>query len=166
MSEFDTPNTEIKKMSKEFLFSVVKHSVHIEDVMTTIICLELSKDWLKTKNFTDYYDNVSFENKINLSEIILKSNHPNILKKFPKIFLEIREIKKLRNSLAHNDRYYLASVDGSEHKFVLHPRKIGKQMEFTKSEMIKQTKKAEKCLKDVWKVQDLFAKDFGYSQII
>ena len=159
-------NNDIKKISKEFSFSVVTKSIQLEEIMTTMICLELSKDWLKMENFIDYFDRVTFDNKITLAETILKSNHSSILKKFPKIFSKIREIKDLRNNLAHRDRYYLASVDGSELKFVLHHRKRGKQIEFTKSEMIKQSKKIEKCVKDMWEVQNLFAKDFGYKSIV
>lgn len=161
----DESNSDIKNISKEFSFNVITHTIQLEDVMTTIICLELSKDWLKMENFVDYFDRTGFDYKIKLVETILKTNHPHILQKFPDIFSEIKEIKNLRNNLAHKDRFYLASVNGSEVKFALHNKK-NTLLEFTESEMVLQMKNIEKCLKDMWKIQDLFAKDFGYSSII
>jgi len=156
----------IRESSREFSFNVVTYSIQLEEIMTNIICLELSKDWLEMESFEDYFDKVSFENKINLAETILKNNHPKTLKKFPKIFANVRQVKKIRNQLAHRNRHYEVNPQGKNAKFVLHHRKIKKQIRLSEKEMTKQIEKIEKCLNDMHKVQDLFAKDFGYKGIV
>ena len=80
--------------------------------------MQLSKDWMKTTSYMDYFDNVGFDNKINLAETILKTNHPQILKKFPKIIGEIRAMKNLRNNVAHRSRHYEMDSEEKNLKFL------------------------------------------------
>ena len=166
MSKSERLDAQIRQKSEEFSFNVVTYTIQLEEILTTIICLQLSKDWLKMSSYMDYFDNVGINNKINLAEIILKTNHPNILKKYPKIFAQIKNIKDLRNLVAHRNRHYEMDSEGKNPKFVFHHRKIKKQIRLTEEQMTMRVKKIEKCLGDLTKVQNLFGKDFGLKSII
>ncbi|MEX0597862.1 MAG: hypothetical protein WD512_15330 [Candidatus Paceibacterota bacterium] len=166
MSKSERSDIQIRQISKEFSFNVVTYTIQLEEMLTMIICLELSKDWMKMGPYMDYFDNVGFESKINLAEIILKANHSHILKKFPKIIEEIRTMKILRNNVAHRNRHYEMDSEGKNTKFVLFHRKINKQIRFTESQMLQRTKKLEKCVNDMQKVLGFFGRDFNIKAIV
>ena len=166
MSESERPDAKIRQVSKEFSFNVVTYTIQLEEILTMIICLELSKDWMKMPSYMDYFENMAIERKIDLAKIIITINHPKILKKFPKIFNEIKDIKELRNKLSHRNRHYLMNYETKDGKFVLSHRKINKAIILTEEQMLKETQKIEKCFENMHKLLNLFGKDFGIRSIV
>lgn len=155
-----------RQMSKEFSFNVVTRAIQLEEIMTTIICLELSKNWMKMEPYMDYFDNIGLDNKIDLSEIILKTNHPKILKKYPKIFENVREIQKLRNKLVHQNRHFEMNSDEVYTDFVLYHRKIKKQVKFSEKQMLQYNQKLRESVGAMRRILDMFGKDFGLKKIV
>lgn len=154
-----------RQISKEFSFNVITRAIQLEEIMTTIICLELSKNWMKIDPYMDYFDNFGFDSKIKLSEIILKTNHPEILKKYPKIFASVREMKDLRNKLAHLNRYFETDSEDKYTEFVLHHKKIEKQIKFTEKQMLQYDGKMRKWVGDMRRILHLIGNDFGIERI-
>lgn len=166
MSKSERPDAKIREVSKEFSFDVVTYTIQVEEMLTSIICLQLSKEWMKTFSYRDYFENVGFDNKINLAEIILETNYPKILEKFPTIFEEIRNMKKLRNLVSHRNRHYEMDSEGKNTKFVLTHRIIKKQIRLNVQQMKKETIKLEKCVKDVEEILNLIANHFGIRAVV
>ena len=166
MSESEKPDAKIRQASKEYSFNVVTYTIQLEEILTMIICLELSKDWMKMSPYMDYFEKMVIERKIELAKIILENNHSEVFKKFPKIFNEIKNIKELRNKLSHRNRHYTINYETKDTKFVLAHRKINKSVILSEERMLKDTKKIEKCLEDMHKLLNLFGKDFGIRSIV
>lgn len=166
MSDSDRPDLKIRIKSKEFSFDVVTYTIQLEELITMIICLQLSKDWMKTHLYMDYFDKVGFDSKISLAETILTINYPKILEQHPTIFEEIRFVKDLRNLVAHRSRHYEMDYDGKNTKFVLHHRKIAKQIRLDETEMKERVLRVENCLDDVRKMVDSISKEFGMNGIV
>ena len=117
-SEIEKRNKKTRELSEKFVFTILVYSITIENHLTMIIASEFTKDRGKT-HFIKYFDKSTFERKIDLVEIILKVKYLNVFQEHKKTISQIRQIKDIRNKIAHYTRSF---VDNQKQtKFVLSP---------------------------------------------
>ena len=157
----------IKKLSEEFQFKILIYSNNIDRDLTMIICMELAKEWSEMVNFIDHYQNVIFSRKIKLVNTILKSNYPDIYEKYPDVFIQIGQIKAIRNKIAHFLSSYLANDDGSKTWFVLSPLIVreneNKEQQLSEEEMRGFMEMVEICSSNVREIMVLVGKKHDYT---
>ncbi|MEX0764725.1 MAG: hypothetical protein WD033_06135 [Nitrosopumilaceae archaeon] len=153
----------IKDLTPQFQFVVLINSNIIEQILTQIICVEIAKDWSKSLDFVDYFEKLRFSNKIDLAKIILKNNHPKILKNYSNFFAELENVKKWRNEIAHNPIAYERDSNEQNARLVFGHKEIIKQRRLTEKQMRSIMKKAEKCTLDVRNIWTLIGKTKGLS---
>ena len=155
---------EVKELTPKFLLGVLSNINRIESMITEMISIDVSKkpkDIYKRVEFFKYFEQFNLHSKIELLKIILKNNHPDILKKFPNFFDELSEVKKMRNSIAHNTVAYEADPKGEKAKLLLQHPIIKKQQKLTKRKMQGIIVKAEKISEDTRKIWSLVGKSKG-----
>jgi len=129
----------------------------ITEMISVDFCKE-AKNIYKRVEFFKYFEQFNLQSKIDLLKIILKNSHVEIFNQFPNFFIEFGEIKKMRDSIAHNTTAYEADPQGEQAKLILHHPIIKKQKKLTEKQMLGIMKKAEKCVKDTRKILSLIGK--------
>jgi len=154
----------IQKLTPNFVYTVFVHTNIIDDMITEIICVAITtdaKDILKRIEFGNYFENFRFQSKLDLLEVILKTNHPDILKKYPNFFTELADVKKWRDSIAHSPFAFERDSDEKNAKLILGHRRIKKQKRLTEKQMLDIMKKVEKYANDTREILRLIGKTKG-----
>lgn len=105
--------------SDRFVSTVLVHSVIIEQYLTIMISQQFTKKIPDKTYFIEYFDQSTFERKIELIELILKYNHPTLLTNYKKTIQQVKQIKDIRNRIAHHSKSYHDNNKKTE--FVLSP---------------------------------------------
>ncbi|MGI9566912.1 MAG: hypothetical protein ACR2LL_07870, partial [Nitrosopumilus sp.] len=95
----------IREMTPKFQGTILSTINSIETALNEIIAVDITRepeDVCKRVHFFKYFENFGLQNKIKLTKIILTINHPKILEKFPIFFTELGDVKKMRDTIAHN----------------------------------------------------------------
>jgi hypothetical protein len=145
----------IKKLTPEFRLTILSNINQIETMITEMISVDFCKnanDVYKRVEFFNHFEKSTLQNKIDLLKIILRNNNPTIFKQFPNFFIELGEVKKMRDSIAHNTVAYEADPQGGHAKLLLHHSIIKKQQDLTERKMKGLMKKAEKIMQDTRKI--------------
>jgi len=154
----------ISELLPKFLQTVLVNMNHIDNVILEMISVEITKDSediRKRLQFLDYFEWLGFQKKVDLLELILKNNHPDIFKKFPRFFTELNELTQKRNKIAHYSIHFERDSNEKNAKLVLHHRKIKKQERLSETEMHEIMQKVAKCTEDTGKIFTLIGKSKG-----
>lgn len=154
----------ISKLLPKFVQTVLVNMNIIDNFLLEMISVEITKDAEdieKRIQFADYFEKSRFQNKVDLLEIILKNNHPDIFEKFPNFFTELNHMKEYRNAIAHFTIHFERDSDEKNAKLVLHHRKINKQKRLTEEEMLEIMQKVVKCTEDTRNIFTLIGKTKG-----
>ena len=144
-----------KQISENFRSKILIYAVGLEQILTSMIITRFTKNPLEMIDFIFYFEKTSFERKIRLVELILKSNYSNLLKESETTFTQLTQIRDIRNILSH----YHSSFEYDDKKtvFVLSPNVVkitkdkkglfvGKNVhKFTINKMIGLMKMVENC---------------------
>ena len=143
----------IKELAPKFQLTVLSGVNRIETMIAETISVDFckqSEDIYKRVEFFKYFeDRLTLKPKIDLFKIILKNNHPDIMKKFPKYFDDLEEIKGLRDTIAHNEtQYEWDSTFDTTANLILHHPIIKRQRKLSENDMLDMMKKTEKVSND------------------
>jgi hypothetical protein len=106
-----------RNLSNEFVSKILVYAIVIEQQLTQIICRQLTKEVIDITDFVEYFDDVAFERKILLVELILRHNYPQLFTEYKVTFSQIKQIKDVRNRISHHSRSY--AYDGKKTSYVL-----------------------------------------------
>jgi len=152
-----------KEVSEKFRAEILIFSVDSERILTDMIISRFEKKPLEKIDYILYFEKTSFERKIHLVKLILKSNYPKLLGKYKKTFIQLDQMRDIRNALSHYNSYY--ENDGKKTVFVLGPnivrlrkKKKGGWIEknvkkFSVRHMKGLIKMVEKCNTDIRKLE-------------
>lgn len=144
-----------RELSDSFRAKILVYAIGIEQQLTIIIISRFTKNPLEMVDYTLYFEKTSFERKIELVKLILKSTCPNLLKEYKITLQQLNQIRDIRNRLSHHHSSY--AYDGKSTDFVLSPNVVrlkknnngfwvGKNdKKFTVKEMKGLMKMVEKC---------------------
>jgi|CXWL01.1.fsa_nt_gi hypothetical protein len=113
---------ETRKISDSFRAEILVYAIGIEQQLTTIIIDRFTKNPREIVEFIHYFEKTSFERKIELVKLILKSNYPHLLQEYEKTFVQLNQIRDIRNRLSHHHSSY--DYDGKKTVFVLSPNVV------------------------------------------
>jgi len=163
---FKEQNKKIRDLSENFQFKIIVNSNMIDQFLTMIICTELTKKWNSMTEFLDYFEEVAFKRKIDLVKIILKTNYPEIYKKYSGIFTTLGEIKKIRDRIAHDQLTY----DTSEGLIIFSPMIVRYDKNYETNETKLSEKKiislmqmSEKCKEKIKELRNLIGEANGHT---
>lgn len=108
-----------QETADKFVSLILVYAVLIEQYLTNIISQQFTKKIPDKTYFIEYFDYATFERKIQLVELILKYNYSNLFKDYENTLVQIKQIKDIRNRIAHHSRSY--HDDGQKTKHVLSP---------------------------------------------
>jgi len=154
----------ITELTPKFQYTVLININIIDSIITEIICVDVTKDAKdisKRIEFGNYFETFGFQSKLDLLKIILKTNHLDILKKYPDFFSELGDVKKWRDSIAHSPIAFERDSNENNARLILGHRKIKKQKRLTEKQMLSIMKKAEKCTEDTRKIFSLIGMTKG-----
>lgn len=141
----------IKELTPKFQLTVLGNINTIEQFINEIIDVDFTKDpkdIYKRVEFFKYFEQLNLHSKIDLLKIILKVNHPDIFKKYPNFFVELGDVKKWRDSIAHNTITYERDSTEKNARLILNHPVIKKQKKLSERQMQGIMKKVEKCTED------------------
>ncbi len=148
----------IKELTPKFQGTILSTINSIETVLNEIIAVDIThdpRDDYERVHFFKYFENLGLQNKIELTKIILTINYPKILEKFSIFFTELGDIKKTRDTIAHNYVAYEADPKGEKAKLLLEHPIIKKQRKLTEKQMLGLMKKVQKIRDDTQKIHVL-----------
>jgi|SaaInlV_200m_DNA_6_1039755.scaffolds.fasta_scaffold03508_4 hypothetical protein len=151
----------IQELTPKFQGTILSTVNSIETILNEIIAVDIThdpKDIYKRVHFFKYFENFGLQNKIELVKLILTINYPKILEKFPLFFTELGDVKKMRDTVAHNYIAYEADPQGEKAKLLLEHPIIKKQRKLTERQMQGLIKKVEKIIGDARKIHKLVGK--------
>ncbi len=154
----------IRELTPEFQGMILSNINIIEQMLNETIAFDICndpRDIYKRVEFFNYFENFNLQSKIDLVKIILKNNYPRILKKFPLFFTELGDVKKMRDTIAHNTIAYEANSKGENAKLLLSHPIIKKQRKLTRKNMIGLMKKVEKIREDTKSIWSLVGRENG-----
>lgn len=160
MSEVD----KIKALVSDFYFTLVNNINIIDFTLPEIISIDITedpKDTSKRVEFIKYLHNLNFENKIQLLKIILKTNHPDILRTYPNYFGELSSVKVYRNAIAHSPIHYERDSQEKHAKLVLEHIKIKDSKYLSERQMQGILKVVKRCTDDTRGILKLVGKTKG-----
>ena len=111
-----------RDLSVSFREKILVYAIGIEQQLTTIIISRFTKNPLEMVDYILYFEKTSFERKIELVNLILKSDHPNLLKEYKITLQQLNQIRDIRNRLSHHHSSYV--YDGKSTDFVLSPNVV------------------------------------------
>lgn len=91
----------------------------------------------------------------------MQTNHSDIFHEFPNYFNELDEVKKIRNTIAHNEVQYEADPAGENASLILHHPRIKRQKKLRENEMLDIMEKANKCAEVTGKILKSIGKTKG-----
>lgn len=97
---------ETRELSDKFVSKILVYAIMTELHLISIITFEMTKKLEDRIHFIEYFDQSTFERKINLVEIILKFNYPKIFQQYKNTIVQIKQIKDARNRIAHHIQSY------------------------------------------------------------
>jgi len=154
----------IKDLTVKFHYNVFVYTNIIDGTLLEILSLELTKEAHNIRKriaFGDYFENFTFQEKIDFLKVILDTNHQGILKKFPDFFAELGDVKKWRDIIAHSPVAFIRDSNEENARLILSHRKIKKQKFLTERQMQGIIKKVKKCNSDTRKILSLIGKTKG-----
>lgn len=108
-----------RETANNFISTILVNAVIIEQYLTGMIAHQFTKKIPDKTHFIEYFDLSTFERKIQLFELILKYKYPDLLTNYKNTILQIKQIKDIRNKIAHNSRSF--HDNGQEIVHVLSP---------------------------------------------
>lgn len=153
-----------RKISETFRAEILVNAIVIEQHLTTIIIDRFTKDPKEIVDFILFFEKTSFERKIELVKLVLKSSYTHLFKEYEKTFIQLNQIRDIRNRLSHHNSSY--EYDGKKTIFVLSPNvvRLGKNKKglwvgtndakFTTQKMIGLVKMVKECDSDVRRIVD------------
>ena len=111
-----------RKLSDSFRAKILVYAIEIEQQLTIIIINRFTKNSLEMVDYILYFEKTSFERKIELVKLILKSADPNLLKEYKITLQQLNQIRDIRNRLSHHHSAY--AYNGKSTDFVLSPNVV------------------------------------------
>lgn len=152
----------IQELTPKFQGNILSTINSIETTLNEIIAVDIThdpKDIHKRVHFFKYFENLGLNNKIELTKLILRINYPKIFKSFPIFFTELGDVKKMRDTIAHNYVAYEADPKGEKAKLLLEHPIIKKQRKLTEKQMLGFMKKVQKVRVEAQKIHKLVGKE-------
>lgn len=148
-------DNETRAVSDTFVSKILVYATVLEQHLTWIIITRFTNNPMEKAGFITYFEKTSFERKIELVQLILKTSYPDLFKQYKTTFTQLHQLRDHKNKISHYHRSY--EYDGKKTVFVLSPSVvrltkdkkgswIGKNVKkFTISEMKNLMAMVEKC---------------------
>lgn len=141
----------IQKLTPEFQGTILSTLNYIEVALTEIIAVDITDKPEKIEErvqFFQFFEEMTLERKIGLVNLILKINYPSIYTGHPDYYAELNDLRKIRNTIAHNYVAFEANSDKTKAYLLLESPIVKKKIKLSERKMRGLMKKAEKVKSD------------------